>query len=133
MLMTVISGLHNVSRSVGVALLAVNGGVGLVMAFVGGEIVAFCLFKIMRGDWWYWIRVEGVAAVGGAIVARIMGKIIVDYSGCLIFHHPFEMGGAAFSASIVWAQVMPFVALSMFDGGGEEGLKGDLTCGWGLQ
>ena len=40
-LMTMISALHNVSRSLGVALLAASGNKMLVVYFVGGEIVLY--------------------------------------------------------------------------------------------
>ena len=38
--------------------------------------------------------------------------------------HPCDMGGAAFSASMIWAQVMPFVALEMYEAG-SDGVEKD--------
>lgn len=128
-LMTMISALHNISRSVGVALLAVTGGTSFVLSFVGGEMLAFFAYKILRRDFWYWLRLEGAAKVVLAIIVRLVAKIILDFSGCLHLRHPYEMGGAAFSLSMLWAQAMPFVALSMFDEGKEEGLKREMTVG----
>ena len=52
-LMTLISTLHNLSRSVGSALLAVSPIKGLVVIFVGLEIAFYLLYKIVRGDFWY--------------------------------------------------------------------------------
>ena len=53
-LMTLISGLHNLSRSVGCALLAASGGKILAFYFVGGEILLFYAYKILRKDFYYW-------------------------------------------------------------------------------
>jgi len=60
-LMSMINALHNLSRSVGTALLAASpkGGT-LVALFVGGEMVLFLLSKILRGDFICWVRVDGV-------------------------------------------------------------------------
>ena len=34
--------------------------------------------------------------------------------------HPYELGGTAFSLSMLWAQVMPFVALQLYEKDDEE-------------
>ena len=48
------------------------------------------------------------------------------------FRHPFDLGGVAFSASMLWAQIMPFVALSFYEGENKEQLKILLMCSFGL-
>jgi len=40
--------------------------------------------------------------------------VIADFSGCIHYRHPMEMGGLAFSLSMLWAQIFPFVALIFF-------------------
>jgi len=47
-------------------------------------------------------------------------KVIAYFSGCLYLRYAYEMGGIAFSASMVWAQIMPFVALQFFEGDKKE-------------
>ena len=37
--------------------------------------------------------------------------------------HPYGLGGAAYSVSMIWAQIMPFVALSFYEGGNKEQLQ----------
>jgi len=44
-----------------------------------------------------------------------MVKVIADCTGCLHIRHPYEMGGLAFSLSMVWAQAFPFVALQFVE------------------
>ena len=80
-LMTMISSLHNVSRSLGVALLAASDGM-LVVYFVGGEMALYCMAKCVRGDIWYFPRTEGVMPYLMAFINRICGKIVADFSGC---------------------------------------------------
>ena len=103
--------MHNISRSAGYALLALQDW-NLVIWFVCGEMVLYFAFKILRGDWMYWLPIEGF--LSGHLVtllARIITKSLVDFTGCLQFRHPSELGGCAFAASMLWAQVFPFVAL----------------------
>jgi len=38
------------------------------------------------------------------------------------------MGGIAFSASMVWAKIMPFVALLFFEGSNKDALSIILAC-----
>ena len=52
-LMLIISTLHNVSRSLGAALLAASGNKLLAVYFVGGEIALYYMAKCLRGDIWY--------------------------------------------------------------------------------
>ena len=104
MLMTMISALHNLSRSVGCALLAMSSTKMMVVYFVGGEIVFYLAYKIARRDFMYWVQTEGVMGMDVivSLVTRITPKVIVDFSGCLHLRHPFELGGTAFSCSMLW-------------------------------
>jgi len=115
MLMTLISTLHNLSRSVGVALLAATSPV-TASYLIGGEMILYLLFKMVRGDFYNWDRLDDALAFSLSLVERLVVKVIVDFSGYLHMRHPNEMGGFAFSISMIWAQVFPFVALFIFDG-----------------
>jgi len=124
-LMLLMSALHNLSRSLGVVLLATSDSSILVL-FLGGEIALYLLYKLMRGDFYYWPPIDGtIVAILGSFLTRIATKVIADYSGCLQFRHAFDLGGLGFSLSMVWAQVMPFVALLLFYDNDE--LKGSLV------
>ena len=86
-LMTLISALLNVSRSVGCALLTASDKRFLVV-FVGIEVSVYLAYKIARGDFFYWIQVDGALAIVMSFVNRVIVKIIVDYTGCLHYRHP---------------------------------------------
>ena len=111
--MTGISMLHNLSMSVGCALLAATDS-SLLIYFVGGNVVVFLVFKVARNDFLYWIRVKGAAGVAISFMFRVVVKVIVDFTGLVQMRHPYELGGAWFTASVVWAQILPFVALEFF-------------------
>ena len=100
--MILISALHNLSRSVGYALLAATTGKAVAMYIIGGEMLLFLAWKLLRWDFLYWVKVEGALGVILSFFVRILVKVIVDFTGCLHFRHPCELGGAVFSASMVW-------------------------------
>ena len=134
-LMLLMSALHNLSRSLGCALLASTSGILMLLYFVGGEILIFLAYKICRRDYLYWVRVDGAGAVVGSFIARVIAKTVVDFSGCLQLRHPNELGGIAFSLSMVYAQILPFVALQLYtennDHFGEVHIHRFLFCSLG--
>ena len=86
--MTMISSLHNLSRSLGCALLAITEK-RLVWYFIGGEVLIYLMWKIIRGDFLYWIRFDGgFLAIALSLFDRVLHKIIMDFSGCLHLRHP---------------------------------------------
>jgi len=128
-LMTLMSALHNLSRSLGCALLLLSDTDNLVLMFVGGELGIYLLLKILRQDFFYWNRSSGVfVPILTSFCERTMVKFIVDFCGCLHYRHPYELGGLGFTLSLVWSQVLPFVAVQFFDDHeGKEITKGAIT------
>ena len=85
-MMTVMSALHNLSRSIGCALLAASGTPSLILYFIGGEMMLYLVWKIVRGDYFYWVRIEaGAFSVVASFLFRFLAKTIVDFSGCVHF------------------------------------------------
>jgi len=79
-LMTMISTLHNMTRSLGYALLiALSSGKSLAALFIGGEQILFLIYKMLRGDFFHGTRAEGSLAVIASVFARIVSKTIVDF------------------------------------------------------
>jgi len=79
LLMTMISTLHNLSRSLGYAILAVVN-LNLALKFFVGEVGAYLLYKIVRRDFYYWVRLEGVLSVIISLVERTLVKTITDFT-----------------------------------------------------
>jgi len=98
----------------GCALLVASSGKSLVVHFVLGELLVYVAYKLVRRDFLCWMRLDGILSVTVSIVYRLLVKIIVDYSGCLHLRLPNELGGFAFSVSMLWAQIFPFVALQLY-------------------
>ena len=85
MMMTVMSTCHNLSRSVGCALLAASGGTTMVLSFFGGEMMLYLVWKVVRSDFIAWFPVDGPLGVVLSLLYRVVVKVIADFSGCLHF------------------------------------------------
>ena len=79
LLMTLISSLHSLSRSLGYAILAVVD-LNLALRFFVGEVGAYLLYKLLRRDLYYWVRVEGMLSVIISLLQRTVVKVIVDFT-----------------------------------------------------
>ena len=79
LLMTMISTLHSLSRSLGYAILAVVN-LNLALKFLVGEVGVYLLYKIARRDFYYWIRLEGILSVIVSLVERTLVKVITDFT-----------------------------------------------------
>jgi len=89
-LMTLMSALLNLSRSVGIAFLAASSNRKVLLAsFLGGEFVLYFLTKFARGDFIYWVPVDGGLMIACSFLSRFVTKTVVDYTGMLHMRHPY--------------------------------------------
>ena len=124
-LMTLVSALHNLSRSLGCALLAVSNTDNLVLIFIGGEMGLYLLYKCFCGDFICHLPLSGFLAIWVSFFHRVVEKVVTDFSGCLHCRHPYELGGLGFTISVIWAQAFPLAALQFFEDGA---MKKDITA-----
>jgi len=71
--------LHNLSRSLGYAILAVVD-LNLALKFFVGEVGVYLLFKLFKRDFYYWLRLEGVLSVIIALLFRTLVKVVADFT-----------------------------------------------------
>jgi len=95
-LLILIGTLHNICRSLGCALFFARDG-KFGVAVVGVEMAVYLLYKLARGDFKAAVLVEGLWSILGSLFYRVIVKIVADFTGCIHFRHPKEIGGLAFS------------------------------------
>jgi len=95
----------------------------MALLFIGGEVGLYLVLKILRQDFHYWV--PGAPLIG-SFFERIIVKVVADFTGCLHFRHPYELGGFGFTISILWAQAFSFVALQFFDEDSKDIMRGFL-------
>ena len=80
-------------RCMTIVLLGVKGG-SWVALYTSADMGLYLLVKVFRGDFWYWMPLGGKAEILSSFLARVMIKIITDYTSIVQFRHPNEVGGA---------------------------------------
>ena len=63
-------------------LLYMKGGIAVAYGVLALELVVYLLVKALRKDFWYWIPLYGWQGMVKSTVARILVKIVVDWTAC---------------------------------------------------
>jgi hypothetical protein len=103
------------SKALGGALFWATFGGTAVFVYLGAELLACLLVKLLRHDMVYWLAVEGFTL--NAVVAvlfRLVAKIICDFTGFLALRHPFEFGGLHFTLSLLWSQLSAVISVVLY-------------------
>ena len=82
---------HVAVRMLGVALLAVVDPM-LVIGVLGGDQFVFFVFKILRDDLRYWLKLDGVLSWFASFLIRLVSKEMVDFTAIVQLRHPQEIG-----------------------------------------
>ena len=53
---------------------------GVALAYLGFDLGLYLTVKIVRNDFYYWLPLEGILETVVSLVARIMVKVIVDFT-----------------------------------------------------
>jgi len=77
-LMTAISALHNISRSVGCAMMMTADSI-LFAWLIGGELTLHFIFKIVRGDFLYFCPIDGLFGYLLSFLWHFVTKVIGDF------------------------------------------------------
>jgi hypothetical protein len=78
------------------------------------DMCIYLLLKIARGDFWYWIPLDGATGLGISLIMRVTAKTIVDFTGIVQFRGPAEMGGLCWSANMITAIAVSFAAIELY-------------------
>jgi hypothetical protein len=87
-------------RSIMVVVLGLLGG-RWVSLYVGADLLLYLFVKVLRGDFWYWAPVGGNAEIVMSIFARILVKVVTDFTSIVQFRHPNEVGGMTWMLGFV--------------------------------
>jgi len=114
LVMILLAGLHNLSKSIAVALLLVVSGKTTLLV-LAGEMIAYHLARLLRRDYTLFPPgVEGAFKIMCAFLSHVVFKTIVDFTGMIHYRGPKLVGGAMFLILTIEAQVLPFVAFRIY-------------------
>ena len=87
--------------------------------YFAGDMAVYLGFKVLRGDFTYWVPVSGFMGFLASLLTRTGVKTITDYTGLLHFRHVYEMGGAYWSMNMVLAVVASYASVWVYFAKGE--------------
>jgi hypothetical protein len=79
-------------RCMTIVVLGLLGG-KWVSLYVGADLGLYLLVKVLRGDFWYWVPLGGNAEIVSSIVARVLFKVVTDFTSIVQYRHPLDVGG----------------------------------------
>jgi hypothetical protein len=122
--MTLFSAGMLVVRCMTIVVLGLLGG-RWVSSYVGTDLLLYLLVKILRGDFWYWLPVGGNLEIMSSIVARVLVKVVTDFTSIVQFRHTNEVGGMYWMFGFVLTMGSLPVAIILAERGdvAEEGLE----------
>jgi hypothetical protein len=96
-----------------------------VSLYVGADLGLYLLVKIFREDFWYWVPVGGNADIVFSIIARVLLKVVTDFTSIVQLRHPNEVGGIYWIFGFVLTMGSLPIAILVAGWGdvAEEGLK----------
>jgi hypothetical protein len=99
------------SKALGMAALA-NTCWWWLMTYLSCDVGLYLLYKVARRDFWHWPPTVGV---GLSLLARCAIKVLVDFTACVHFRNPVDLGGAYWILNAVMSQLSCFGSVVLYD------------------
>ena len=106
-------------RSLGAAMLMLVNKRYFAM-YMAGDMALFLLQKVARGDFHYWMPVDGALGLLVSLLERVMIKTITDFTGVIQFRHAGELGGLYWTVNLFLALLASFACVWVGGGGNVE-------------
>ena len=90
------------------------------VAHMAGDMALYSLQKVLRGDFHYWLPIDGAIGLFASFVARVLVKTVTDFTGLIQFRHPGELGGIYWTVNMLLALLASFVCVWVGGGGATE-------------
>jgi len=113
LLMFLIMIAHVTSTSMGMAFLFTISP-SSAYAYLAASMGVYLMYRACRGDLHCWLPLEGKTGWFLSILTRVCIKMIVDFTGCIHFRHPYELGGLYYSLTLLQAQIGSAVCAKLY-------------------
>ena len=103
------------------------------VAYMAGDMALYLLLKVVRGDFHYWLPIDGALGLFMSFVLRVVVKTIADFTGVVQFRGDAELGGLYWTVNMFLALLASFVCVWVGEGGRVEwALVGVASGAWVL-
>ncbi|GMH55451.1 hypothetical protein TL16_g01910 [Triparma laevis f. inornata] len=76
--------------------------------YLVGNMLLYFFYKAVRGDLRHWIPINGLTGSSLSVLLRLLIKFVVDFTGCIQFRHPYDVGGLYFTLNLF----LPLIGLT---------------------
>jgi hypothetical protein len=87
-------------RCMTIVVLGQLGG-NWVSLYIGSDLSLYLVVKILRGDFWWFLPLGGKAEIVSSICARILVKVVTDFTSIVQYRHPNDVGGVYWVFGVV--------------------------------
>jgi hypothetical protein len=108
-----VSASHVLAKSVASTLvIAVNRS--WLLYYLIADMGAYLLLKMARRDLRYIIKLDGALSWIASVIYRIIGKLLLDFTGYFHARHSYEVGGILWLLSLVQNRAGGFIAAMLY-------------------
>ena len=69
--------------------------------YLGADMFFYLAVKVLRRDFAYWPQLYGLTGFAAACLGRVAVKLVADFTSCVQFRHPYEVGGLPFTLNML--------------------------------
>ena len=80
-------------------------------AYLAGDMTIYIVYKVLRGDLYYFVPGMGLPL---SFLCRVIVKVFVDFSACIHFRNPHELGGVYYIIHAVMGQLACIVSAVLY-------------------
>jgi len=91
--------------------------------YIAGDMALYLLQKVARGDFNYWIPVDGLGGLFASLLMRVVVKTITDFTGVIQFRGDAELGGLFWTVNMFLALLASFVSVFVYYADSGEALE----------
>lgn len=70
------------------------------LLYLLGDKALFLGQKTAAGEFRHWLNIDGFFGLFLSFLIRVIVKFIVDFTGCVHFRHPYDVGGLYYTANL---------------------------------
>jgi len=106
------------------------------VAYLAGDLALYLLQKVARGDFHYWIPIDGALGLIVSLLLRVFVKTATDFTGVIHFRGPQELGGLYWTVNMFLAMLGSFGSVFVYYAGNgekEEIADGESEAGFEIE
>jgi len=87
-----------------------------IAMYLAGDMALYLLQKMARGDFHYWLPLDGALGLYVSFQMRVIVKVLSDFTGVVHFRGPQELGGVYWTLNMLLTVVASFACVWIGEG-----------------